>query len=316
MNLRSNIITEKNIKRKDSFFSRFKIEWQLHLLALPALIVVLVFCYFPMYGIIISFQNYIPARGVLGSQWVGFKHFATLFSDPYFFRIFRNTLLIGIYSLIFSFPAPIILALLLNELNNGKFKRTIQTISYMPYFISTVIVVGLLKEMFGLSSGVVNDALEWLGMERINFFEKSEWFRSLYIGSGIWTGIGYGTIIYLASIANIPPELYESAVIDGAGRFRQAISITIPSIAPTIQILFIFAVGGILGNNFEKILLMYSPITYETSDVISTYVYRKGILGGQFSYSSAVSQFKSVISMSLILLTNYINKKLKAESLY
>lgn len=313
-------IANKTIKKKKankkSFFRRFKMEWQLHVLAIPAILVVLVFCYLPMYGIIIAFQNYIPAKGVFGSEWVWFKHFINLFNDPYFYRIFKNTFMIGIYSLILSFPAPIFLALLLNELNNGKFKKTIQTISYMPYFISTVIIVGLMKEMFGLTSGVINDVLEWIGLNRINFFGESEWFRPLYIGSGIWTGIGYGSIIYLASISNISPELYESAIIDGAGRFRQAVSITIPSIAPTIQILFIFAVGGILGNNFEKILLMYSPLIYETSDVISTYVYRKGILGGQFSYSSAVGQFKSILSLFLIILTNYINRKVGAESLY
>ena len=306
----------RNMKRQKPHFRRFKQELELHMLAFPAMLVILVFCYFPMYGVIIAFQDYIPARGVLSSNWVGFKHFINLFSDPFFYRIFKNTVLIGVYSLLFSFPAPIILALFLNELNNGKFKKTIQTISYMPYFISTVIVVGLLKELFGLSSGIINDLMEIIGLEKINFFEKPEWFRPLYIGSNIWTGIGYGSIIYLAAMANISPSLYEAAVIDGAGRFRQAISITLPSIAPTIQILFIFAVGGIMGNNFEKILLMYSPITYETADVISTYVYRKGILGGQFSYSSAVVQFKSVISLSLIFLTNYISKKIGSESLY
>ena len=291
-------------------------DWELYLLALPAVALVLVFCYLPMYGVFIAFQNYLPAKGVFGSTFVGFKHFAAFIRDPFFNRIVANTVLLGVYTLIFSFPAPILFALLLNELRNGAFKKTVQTISYMPYFISTVIVIGFVVELFGLSSGVVNDALAALGLQRINFLDRSEWFRPLYIGSGIWQGVGYSSIIYLAAISGINPELYESALIDGAGRLRQAIHITLPSIAPAIQVLFIFAVGGILGNDFQKILLMYTPNTYETADVISTYVFRKGILGGQYSYSAAVGLCLSVISLGLIMLTNFVNKKLGADHLY
>lgn len=291
-------------------------DWELYLLALPAVVLVLVFCYLPMYGILIAFQNYLPAKGVFGSAFVGFKHFVAFFRDPFFSRIVGNTVLLGVYTLIFGFPAPILFALLLNELRNGAFKKIVQTISYMPYFISTVIVIGFVVEMFGLSSGVVNDALAALGLQRINFLDRPEWFRPLYIGSGIWQGVGYSSIIYLAAISGINPELYESALIDGAGRWRQAVHITLPSIAPAIQVLFIFAVGGILGNDFQKILLMYTPNTYETADVISTYVFRKGILGGQYSYSAAVGFCLSFISLGLIMLTNFVNKKLGADHLY
>jgi len=304
------------LNKKKTFRQIIARDWELYLLALPAVFLIFVFCYMPMYGIIIAFQDYIPARGITGSTWVGFKHFRMFFNDPYFLRIFKNTILLGLYSLIFGFPAPILFALLINELNNGPMKRTVQTISYMPYFISTVIVIGLMKELFGLSSGIINDLLEALNMERINFFDKAQWFRALYIGSGIWQGIGFSSIIYLAAISGVNPELYESAIIDGAGRYRQAVSITLPSIASTVQILFIFAVGGILGSDFQKILLMYSPTTYETADVISTYVFRKGILGGQFSYSTAVGHFLAIISLGLIILTNYTNKKLGADTLY
>lgn len=304
------------LEKKKTFRQVMARDWELYLLALPGVVLIFIFCYLPMYGVLIAFQDYFPSRGVLGSAWVGFKHFQNFINDPYFFRILKNTVLIGVEWLIFGFPAPIIFALLINELKQGPFKRITQSISYMPYFVSTVIVVGLMIELFGLSSGIVNDIRDFLGMERINFFDRPEWFRPLYIGSGIWQTMGYSSIIYLAAISGVNPELYESAIIDGAGRFRQAISITLPSIAPTIQILFIFAIGGILGNDFQKILLMYNPITYETADVISTYVFRKGILGGQYSYSSAVSQFIAIISLGLVLLTNYVNKRLGAEYLY
>lgn len=304
------------LMKKKTFRQVMARDWELYLLALPAVALIFVFAYMPMYGIVIAFQDYIPAKGVFNSAWVGFKHFRTFLNDPYFLRIMKNTVMIGLYSLIFGFPAPIIFALLINELTNAPFKRTIQTISYMPHFISTVIVIGLMKELFGLSSGVINDIIGALGMERINFFDKAEWFRTLYVGSGIWQGIGFSSIIYLASIAGVNPELYESAIIDGAGRFRQCISITVPSIMPTIQVLLIFSVGGILGNDFQKILLMYSPTTYETADVISTYVFRKGLLGGQFSYGSAVGHFTGIISLGLLLLTNFVNKKMGAEHLY
>lgn len=298
--------TMKKILRRDG---------TLYMMTIPAVVLIFVFCYIPMYGVLMAFQNYVPAKGVFGSNWVGFKHFVDFFRDPFCWRIIRNTVVLGLYSLIFSFPAPIILALLLNELRQGPFKRVVQTISYMPHFVSTVIIVGLMMEIFSLR-GIVNEIIVNFGGEAISFMERPEWFRTMYIGSAIWQSVGYGSIIYLAAISGVNPELYESAVLDGASRWRQIISITLPSIAPTIQIMFIFAVGGILGNDFEKILLMYSEINYETSDVISTYVYRRGLIGGQFSYSAAVGLLTSVFSFVLLWTTNWISRKMEAESLF
>ncbi len=301
--------------KKTVFIKKVKHDGVLYLMALPAVILIFVFCYVPMYGVLMAFQNYIPAKGVFGSDWVGLKHFISFLRDPFCGRIVRNTILLGVESLVFSFPAPIILALLLNELKAGKFKRVVQTISYMPHFVSTVIIVGLMLEIFSLS-GIVNDWIVKLGGEAISFMERPEWFRTMYIGSGIWQGVGFSSILYLAAISGINPELYESAILDGASRWKQVIHITLPCIMPTISIMFIFAVGGILGNDMQKILLMYSEANWETSDVINTYVYRKGLLGGQYSYSSAVGLFMSVISFVLLWITNKISRKLGAESLF
>lgn len=300
---------------KTAFIKKAKQDGVLYLMSLPAIMLVFVFCYIPMYGVLMAFQNYVPAKGILGSDWVGLKHFASFLRDPFCGRIVRNTILLGIYSLAFSFPAPIILALLLNELKAGKFKRIVQTISYMPHFVSTVIIVGLMKEIFSLS-GIVNEWVVRFGGEAVSFMERPEWFRLMYIGSGIWQGVGYSSILYLAAISGVNPELYESAILDGASRWKQVVHITLPCIMPTISIMFIFAVGGVLGNDMQKILLMYSETNYETADVINTYVYRKGLLGGQYSYSAAVGLLMSAISFALLWTTNRISRKMGAESLF
>ena len=285
---------------------------------IPGLLNLLLFKYLPMWGIVIGFQQFHPALGVLGSKWVGFKHYIDFFNDPYFFRLMRNTVLLGLYTLAFSFPAPIVLALLLNELRSIGFKRVTQTISYMPYFISTVVVIGLLREFTSPNDGIVNAAIAFFGGERIPFFLRPLWFPALYVLSGIWAQIGFSSIIYLAAIANINPELYESAVIDGAKRFRQVWHITIPSILPVIVILFILAVGGILATDFQKILLMYSPFTYETADVLSTYIYRVGIEaeGSNFSYAAAVGVFTAVISLIFLIITNRVARAVNETSLW
>ena len=227
-------------------------------------------------------------------------------------------MVLGVESLVFSFPAPIILALLLNELHYERFKKIVQTISYMPYFLSVVIVVGMMKELFSMSDGPINAIMEAIGLKRQNFFMNPAAFRPLYIGSGIWQGVGYGSIIYLAAISGINPEMYESAVLDGAGRIKQMWYITLPSILPTISILFIMAVAGVLGNDFQKILLMYSPRTYATADVISTYVYRYGIetAGNHLSYSSAVGLLVNVVSLFFLLAANFVTGKLSETSLF
>jgi len=304
-----------NEQRRKKILKIWKRDRALYLMALAPVLLVFVFNYIPLYGILMAFQNHVPAKGIWGSKWVGLKHFETFFRDPFCFRIIKNTFLLGAGSLIVGFPAPIIFALLVNEVRQGKFKRVVQTISYMPHFISTVILVGIMKNMFRLS-GIVNELVVMLGGEAVDFFTRPEWFRPLYIGSGIWQGVGYSSILYLAAIAGVSPELYESAILDGASRFKQIIYITIPSIMPTITIMFIMAMGGVLGNDMQKILLMYNELTYETSDVISTYVYRKGLLGGQFSYSTAVGLFTSLINFMFLFTANKISRKMGETSLF
>lgn len=302
--------------KKKSFRGYMQRNWVLCLMVLPGMLALIIFRYVPMYGVLMAFEKYMPAKGILGSKWVGFQHFVNFFHSPYFGRLLGNTFMLGIVTLVFTFPAPILLALLLNEVRNPRFKRVTQTISYVPYFISTVIVVGLLKDMTSTNDGIINTAIVALGGQKIDFFASPQWFRPLYVISSIWSGIGYNSIIYLAAISGINPELYESAVLDGASRMKQAIHITIPCISSTIVILLIFAVGGIVGNDYQKILLMQSPLTYETSDVISTYVYREGILGGSYSYTTAINLFTSLISLFFILITNWVARKAGESSIF
>ena len=302
--------------KKKSFRGYMQRNCVLYLMVLPGMLALIIFRYVPMYGVLMAFEKYMPAKGILGSKWVGFQHFVNFFHSPYFGRLLGNTFMLGIVTLVFTFPAPILLALLLNEVRNPRFKRVTQTISYVPYFISTVIVVGLLKDMASTNDGIINTAIVALGGQKIDFFASPQWFRPLYVISSIWSGIGYNSIIYLAAISGINPELYESAVLDGASRMKQAIHITIPCISSTIVILLIFAVGGIVGNDYQKILLMQSPLTYETSDVISTYVYREGILGGSYSYTTAINLFTSLISLFFILITNWVARKAGESSIF
>lgn len=302
--------------KKTGLLDHLKADGSLYVMALPGVLCLILFSYVPMYGVLMAFQKYSPAKGILGSTWVGFQHFQTFFESPYFGRLLGNTFLLGILTILFTFPAPILLALLLNEIKGGRFKRVTQTISYMPYFISSVIVVGLMKEMLSTNSGIINDIIVMLGFEKINFFSDPDWFRPLYIISSIWSGVGYGSIIYLAAISGVNPELYESAVLDGASRWKQAIHITLPCISSTIVIQLIFAVGGIVGNDYQKILLMQSPLIYSTSDVISTFVYREGILGGSYSYTTAINLFTSFISIFFLAGANWVAKKAGEETLF
>lgn len=306
------------VRRELTFRKYVKLNWLLYLMLVPGILNLILFKYLPMYGIVVAFQNYTPKGGYFGSEFVGLKHFYAFFRDPFCWRIIRNTVILGIESLIFSFPAPILMALLLNELQNVRFKRVVQTISYMPHFLSTVVVVGMMKELFSMTDGPINAMMEALGLARVNFFMTPAAFRPMYIGSGIWQGIGYSAIIYLAAIAGINPELYESAVLDGASRLQKIRYITLPSILPTVTILFIFAMGGILGNDFQKILLMYSPRTYATADVVNTYVYRYGIetAGNNLSYSSAVGLLFNVISLFFLLITNLVTRRIGETSLF
>lgn len=290
-------------------------NWSLYVMVIPVLLFYIIFKYKPMYGAIIAFKDFAPAKGIMGSPWVGFKHFERFFSSIYFVRVFKNTLLLSFYNLLFGFPAPIILALLLNELSSNKFKKTVQTISYLPHFISLVVICGMIKEFSG-TNGIINDFLALLGMERSPLLQNPGVFRPIYVISDIWQHIGWGCIIYLAALAGISPQLYEAAMIDGAGRFKRIWHVTIPGIAPTIIILLILRIGRLLSVGFEKVILLYNPATYETADIIASYVYRIGLLEFSWSYSTAIGLFNSIINFTLIILANKISRKYSETSLW
>ncbi|MDL2233831.1 ABC transporter permease subunit [Ruminococcaceae bacterium OttesenSCG-928-L11] len=293
-----------------SFFSRARRDIKrnrlIYLMALPILAYYIIFHYAPMYGVLIAFKDYSPSLGILGSPFVGLKWFREFFGSYYFTRLLRNTLLISIYSLLWGFPAPILFALLINEVRNKFFKKAVQTITYMPYFMSLVVVCGILVN-FTSSTGVITGIVEALGGPKSNLLANPNYFRTIYVASGIWQNIGWGSIIYLAALSGIDPALYEAATIDGAKRFRQILHITLPGIMPTIIILLILNVGNIMSVGFEKIILLYSPPTYETADVISTFVYRKGIVENNYAYSSAIGLFNSVINFLLVIAANKIS---------
>jgi putative aldouronate transport system permease protein len=294
----------------------FMLNKYLYLMMLPVIVFYIIFHYVPMYGAIIAFKDYSPIKGITGSEWVGFKHFNEFFTSFYFWRILKNTVLISLYSLIFEFPAPIILALIINEVRNQAFKRVVQSITYMPYFISMVVVCGMIKD-FTNSGGVVNMVYTFIfGGDGQAMLQKPELFRPIYILSEIWQKIGWESIIYLAALMNIDQEQYEAARIDGAGRWRQIWNITLPGIAPTITIMLILRMGSLLNVGFEKILLLYNAVTYDTADVISTFVYRKGLLETDWSFSAAVGIFNSVINLCLLVTANYVSRKVNENSLW
>lgn len=286
-----------------------------YFIVFPVVLYLFIFAYKPMYGIVIAFQRYKPFLGISGSPWVGLDNFISFFKDVYFVRLLRNTFSISILSILFGFPAPILLALLLNEIKNDKFKRAVQTISYMPYFISIVVVSGLIRA-FCQTDGVFNDIIAALGGTRSNLLSVKENFYPIYILSGIWQHVGWDSIIYLAALAGIDQEQYEAARVDGAGRLKQMLYITLPGLLPTITVLFILRMGGILNVGYEKILLLYQPLTYEVADVISTYVYRKGIVEANYSFSTAVGLFNSLVNICFLLITNKISKKVNDTGLF
>lgn len=288
--------------------------WILYLMMIPATVLLILFTYGPMYGIIMAFQAFTVFKGYTGSPFVGLKHFQRLFSDPLFYRLFKNTFMVGVLDFLFSFPAPLIFALILDEVRKVRFKSVVQSISYLPHFIPLVVMVGIIFELFG-SYGIINSLLSSLGMEPISFFTKSEWFLPLYIGSGVWKTIGWGSIIYMGALTNIDSTLYEAADMDGANRWHKMWHVTLPSLRPTVVTLFILNAGGIMQVGFEKVFLMSSPATYEVSDVLSTYVYRQGILNSDFSYSAAVGLFNNIVALLFVLLANKIAKKLGEEGI-
>ena len=293
----------------------FKRNYFKYLMVLPVVVYLILFCYKPMYGIIIAFQKYRPALGYSGSPWVVFYQFERFFNDPYFWRVFKNTIVISFLTLVFSFPAPIILALMINEVKVTWFKKTVQTLTYLPHFIALVVVMGMVNK-FCQSDGLIVDIMVALGFERQNLLINKNFFYPIYIISDLWKGIGWNSIIYLAALASIDQEQYEAAHIDGAGRIQQMRYITLPSIIPTISMLLILRMGHIISVGSEKILLLYKPLTYEVADVISTYVYRKGLIDADFSYSAAISLFNSLINLVFLLGTNKLSKKLGQSGLF
>jgi putative aldouronate transport system permease protein len=274
-----------------------------------------IFQYGPMFGVLIAFQDFSMIKGVWGSEWVGFRYFEQFLSDPYFWKLVRNTVVLNVYMLVFYFPAPIVLALLLNELRWTRFKKVVQTVSYLPHFLSTVIVCGMIVN-FMSHEGFVNRIITGLGGEPVSFLMRADWFRTIYVSSEIWQGIGWGSIIYLAALTAVDPQLYESATIDGANRWKQAIHITLPGIAPVVTVMFLLTLGNIMTIGYEKILLLYTGPTYETADVITTFVYRRGLLGSDFSFATAVGLFQSVIALAFIVMANQIARKISSTSLW
>ena len=286
-----------------------------YIMVIPVIIFYILFCYKPMYGILIAFKNFSPAAGIVGSEWVGLQHFKDFFDSYYFTRILKNTVVISLSTLIFEFPTPIILALLLNELKNEKFKRITQTISYLPHFISTVVTCSLIK-FFVSENGIITQMFHFFGGRHESMLTIPNYFVPIYVLSNIWSSVGWGSIIYLAALSGIDQELYEAAKIDGAGRWKQTLHVTIPGISGTIVIMFLLRIGNIMNVGHEKILLLYNSGIYETADVISTFVYRMGLQNFQWSYSAAVGLFNSVINFIIIIVFNKLSKKITEISLW
>lgn len=302
--------------KQEPLWRHVKKEWKLYsFLVIPILYYVL-FKYVPVLGNIIAFRRYKGGPNILGQSWVGFRYFEQFLTDPSFWNAFWNTLRLSIGYLMVRFPATLIFALLINEISKTAWKRTVQTVSYLPHFISLVVVCGMVKELLG-SNGPINSLIAALGFEKIAFMSQPGWFDSIYIGSGIWQALGWGTILYLTAMTGINTELYEAAAIDGAGKFKQVLHVTIPGILPTIMTLLIMDIGGIVtSSNMQKILLLYNPLNQEKADIIGTLVYRMGIAGGNFSYAAAVGLFEALIGLVLVTSANYLSKKFTQTSLW
>lgn len=288
-----------------------------YLMLVPVLAYYLIFHYGPMYGLLMAFQkSYSPVKGIFAGTWIGLDNFITFFKSFYFWRLLRNTVVLSFYSIVFGFPAPIVLALLLHEVRSKVFKRTVQTVSYLPHFISVVVVVGMLKAFSSLDGGLFNVIRSLFSLGPVMFFTESDMFRPMYILSNIWQGAGWASIIFLAALSNIDFQLYEAAKVDGAGRWKQLLHITIPGIMPTMIIMLILRLGAIMNADFQKILLMQTASTYEVSDVISTFVYRSGVLEANYTYSTAIGLFNGVINFSFLVIANTLSRKANSTSLW
>ena len=303
-------------KQKSKFAKRLSDSKYLLLMIAPCVLYFIIFKYWPMFGLITSFQNYSVFKGITGSEWVGFKHYSTFFHDPYFFTVLKNTLLLGIFNTAWNFPMPIILALVINEIRSNKLKKFTQTVSYFPHFISVVILCGMVMSGLSPRGGIVNNIVVLFGGKPINFISDPKYFRTIYIASGIWQTTGWGTIIYLAALTGVNVELYDAAAVDGANRWQKLWNVTLPAIIPTIVVVLIMSVGRSVTIGFDKVFLLQNDANISTSEVISTYEYERGIIKGNYSYSAAIGLFMSVISSLLVIMTNTISRKLSDTALW
>ncbi|UZN02472.1 ABC transporter permease [Cellulomonas sp. S1-8] len=301
--------------RKIGWRHTLRRDWVLYAMALVPVLFLLLFRYVPMFGNIIAFRRFRPGGSIFGDEWVGMRYVELFLNDPNFWNVFANTVILGGLTLLFCFPLPIVLALLLNEVRVRTFKRVVQSISYLPHFLSVVIVVGMLMQLLSLQ-GTVNQIIEAVGGEAIPFLQRAEWFRTVYVGSEIWQTVGWGTILYLAALTTVDASLYEAARIDGANRWRQTWHVTLPGIRPTMVTLLILNIGLFLNVGFEKVLLLYNPLTYETADVVSTYLYRVGLVSNNFSYATAIGLFQAIIGLVMILTANFLSRRVVGASLW
>lgn len=311
-----NLSAKDIILPKKSTLKKIKKHWQLYFLVVIPLIFLITFKYVPMVGIVIAFKDYSVTKGIFGSEWVGLKNFQLFFESPNFSLLLKNTLGLSVYGLLLGFICPIILALALNEVQNARMKKFVQTVTYAPYFISTVIMVSIIILFLSPSAGIINNILGLFGVDPINFLGKSSYFSSIYVWSDVWQNTGYATIIYLAALAGIDTQLYEAAKVDGANRFQKIMNVDLPGIMPIIIVLLILNIGNIMTLGFEKIYLLQNPLNTNSSEVISTYVYKIGLLGANFSFASAVGLFNSIINFVLILSANSISKRFSSSSLW
>lgn len=303
MKKKKSTLTAEDIKKS------LKRNYAMYLLLLLPVLYFAVFKYIPMFGNVIAFRKFVPGKSYFGVEWVGFKYFEMFITDPKFWGVFKTTIIISLANLMVSFPLPIIFSLMLNEIKAERFKKIVQSVTILPKFLSVVVVVMITNALLSPSTGIINAMMEMLGMESIYFLQKPEWFKTIYITSEVWQFLGWNSIIYMAALSGADQEQYEAALVDGANRWQQTVHITMPVLRPTIAINLIISVGCILNTGFEKILLMYLPVTYETSDVIQTFVYRMGIMSNNFSYATAISLFQGIISLSLLWVVNKITNK-------
>ncbi|WP_081687484.1 ABC transporter permease [Glycomyces tenuis] len=302
-------------RKRKTWREAFRRDWQLYSLALLPLIFLAIFKYGPMIGNVIAFRRFRPGGNIFGDEWVGLRYIELFINDPTFWHVFANTAILGGLTLVVGFPLPIVLALMLNEVRKKYFKKIVQSISYLPHFLSVVIVVGMLMQLLSLQ-GTVNQIIAAFGGEGIPFLQRPEWFRAVYVGSEVWQTVGWGTILYLAALTTVDDSLYEAARIDGAGRWRQTWHVTIPGIRPMMITLLILNIGTFLNVGFEKVLLLYNPLTYETADVISTYLYRVGLVSNNLSYAAAIGLFQALIGLVMVLSANLISRRMVGTSLW